>query len=82
MFQNQELKAIKKGNQKAFETVFLHHCDAVTKFLEMFLKDTQKAHERAQDVFVELWETRSELNTKQSVKNALFPLVKKQICKK
>jgi len=66
------LTQIGKGNQNAFESLFRFYYTALSRFAFTYLKDADDAEEVVQDVFIKLWESRSKIETIQSVKSYLY----------
>ena len=67
---------IKKGDEKAFETLFHKYYGHLCLYATKIIKDDPAAEEIVQDFFVKIWEKREHLNIETSTKNYLFRSVK------
>lgn len=69
------LKALQKGDDAAFEHVFLQHYESLCRYGSTLLKDADAAEEVVQQIFYRLWEKKEELVIEKSVKVYLFRAV-------
>jgi len=70
---NTELfEAIRKGDEKAFAEYYLKFIDNYVAFIRGIVLNEEEAREIAQDVFVYLWENRSELNPQKKSRSLPF----------
>jgi RNA polymerase sigma-70 factor (ECF subfamily) len=67
---------IKKGDEKAFETLFHKYYRYLCMYATKIINDDSSAEEIVQDFFVKLWEKREKLNIETSINNYLFRSVK------
>lgn len=67
---------IKQGDAKSFELLFNMFYAPLCAYANKFVNDADEAEEIAQDVFVRLWNTRTQLDEDDSVKGYLFTAVK------
>ncbi len=67
---------IKEGDEKAFEALFRAYYPYLCMYCTRLLKDASAAEEIVQELFVKLWEKRSQTIIESSVKNYLFRAVK------
>ncbi len=67
---------IKKGDEKAFETLFHKYYGYLCMYATKIINDDSSAEEIVQDFFVKLWEKREKLNIETSINNYLFRSVK------
>ncbi len=67
---------IKKGDEKAYETLFHKYYGHLCLYATKILKDDPAAEEIVQDFFVKIWEKREHLNIETSIKNYLFRSIK------
>lgn len=65
---------VKKGNQRAFDALFLRWYPQVRRFILSITGDATLAEDLAQSVFMKLWNVRSSLTPDQSLRNYLFVL--------
>ncbi len=78
-FSDQEiLKNLTIGNEDAFEFIFLTFYNELCNYACSILRDKDTAEEIVQEVFVKLWENRTELSIKLSVKSYLYRAVHNQ----
>lgn len=78
------LLKLKKGNKKAFESLFLSTYESLCEFSFIVLKSKEDAEGAVQDVFANVWQTRSELDVSMNIKSYLYRSVKNRsldICK-
>lgn len=65
------LKALKKGDMRAFDTIFEKYFPKMKQFLCGFLDSEAEAEDLSQDIFVKLWQNRSVLEGIENL-NAYF----------
>lgn len=70
------VKALSKGNIKAFEKLFMHYHPKLIHFLQGFIKDTELARDMAQDIFLSIWNDRHKLSEVRSFQGYLFHMAK------
>ena len=68
--------AVKRGDDRAFDAVFLRYYAQVHRFIHALVKDEALAEDLAQMVFMKVWLYRDRLDETQSLKNYLFVLAK------
>ena len=56
------LKAMVKGEQKAFESLFLFYQPKLVYFLTGFIKDSEMARDTTRDIFLNIWNAIFEAN--------------------
>lgn len=69
------LDRIRNGEIKAFETVFRAYYQSLCLFSFRYLKRTDLAEEIVQEIFVNIWDKRSDLQLETSLKSYLFRAV-------
>lgn len=62
----------KNGDIDAFRNIYDTFCDPLYRFTYSYLKDSFEAEEIVQDVFLKVWEKRSEVDLKKSFKSYLY----------
>ena len=67
---------LKEGDQTAFEILFRYYYPGLVVFASQITLDKDEAVEIVQDFFVRLWEKRSALKNKSSLKSYFFTSVK------
>ncbi|KAF5066659.1 Sigma-70 region 2 [anaerobic digester metagenome] len=85
--EKETIEALRKGNHKAFEEVFLFYFKKVRLFIDGIIKSDADAEELAQDVFVKLWTNREALNEEKPIgayiytiaRNAAFNFIKHKL---
>jgi len=68
--------AVRGGDDRAYDAVFLRWYPQVRRFLFMLVKENALAEDLAQGVFMKLWLFRARLNPAQSLKNYLMVLAR------
>lgn len=66
------VRKIKLGDEKAFQLIYEKYCRQLIHFAASYLPDISDAEEIIQNVFVELWEKREQLDPERFVKNYLY----------
>lgn len=70
------LEALRGGNHKAFETVFITYYNKTKAFIFGYLKSESDAEELAEDLFVSLWENRERIDATQSFNSYLHTIAR------
>lgn len=60
------LEALREGNHKAFETVFINYYNKMKALIYGYIKSESDAEELAEDIFVNLWINHKSINTLKS----------------
>ena len=68
--------AIKNGDTRAYDTLFLRWYSQVLKFIATIINDHQTAEDLCQVVFMKLWIYRDSLDAFESLKNYLYVLAR------
>jgi len=68
--------SLREGDHKAFEYIYLHYFETLTRFLSSLLRSQEEACEIAQEVFITLWEKRELFDEKKGVRRYIFKLAK------
>ncbi|MFA6335963.1 MAG: RNA polymerase sigma-70 factor [Bacteroidales bacterium] len=74
------IKALCKGDQRAFEVLFLYYQPKLVYFLTGFIKDSELARDMAQDIFMNVWNNKTKLIEIKSFKAYIFKMGKNAIC--
>jgi len=69
------IERVRKGDEKAFETLFRTYYNSLCLFAHKILKDNEVAEEIVQDIYYYVWEKRETLELTTSVKSYLFKSV-------
>jgi RNA polymerase sigma-70 factor (ECF subfamily) len=68
------VSAVKLGDSRAFDTLFMRWYPQVRRFIVSLIKDQALAEDLAQTVFLKVWNNRAVLSPEQSLRNYLFIL--------
>lgn len=68
----QVLIRLRNGDVHAFQKIFDRYSENLFYFIQSYLKDSFEAEEIVQDVFLRIWEMRSDIDEEKSFKNLLF----------
>ncbi|MCB0786591.1 MAG: RNA polymerase sigma-70 factor [Flavobacteriales bacterium] len=71
-----EFQRIAAGDQGAMEALFRLHYKPLCAFAFQYLKDGEKAEDLVQELFIRLWEDRTELSVHTSAKSYLYAAVR------
>jgi len=66
------LRKLKDGDRNAFQVIFEAYSERLFHFAYSYLKDTDETEEIIQDVFLRLWEIRTEVDEEKSFKSFLY----------
>ena len=80
------LEALRNGDEKAFDTIFIAYYGKVKYFISGILKSDADAEELAQDIFIRIWTKRQSIDPQKSLnayiytaaRNAAFNFLKHQ----
>lgn len=70
------LLKLKMGNHLAFNAVYMAYADPMLKFLCSILRDEEDAKEVIQDVFMNLWTNRDNIDPNKNIKNYIYTATK------
>lgn len=70
------IKALSKGDQRAFEELFLYYQPKLVYFLTGFIKDSEVARDMAQDIFLSVWNNKTKFVEIKSFKAYIFKMGK------
>lgn len=68
--------SIRDGERDTFESVFRTHCEDLCRFALNFVDHLRVAEDLVQDVFLDLWTRRRDLEVEQSLKAYLYGMVR------
>jgi RNA polymerase sigma-70 factor (ECF subfamily) len=72
---NQDLlKLLRKGDMKAFDTIYERYCSRLYGFVLRYIKQKEDAEEIVQEVFVKIWEAREKINAYSSFEAFIFTM--------
>ena len=69
-------RAIKEGQETAFEMIFKTYYQPLCRYAYSFLSDKEEAEEVVQSAFITIWEKRSTLEVQTSFKSYLYRMVR------
>lgn len=70
------LNAIREGDEKALEMVFLRYYSLLSRYAGRLLKSEADGQEVAADVFLTFWEKRQSIAVKESLRQYLFAMTR------
>lgn len=70
------LNALRCGDHKAFESIFITYYEKVKIFIYGYIKSEVDAEELAEDIFVNLWEKRASVDTSKSFNSYLHTIAR------
>lgn len=70
------LKALREGNEKAFEKIYLNYYKKTLYFITGLVKSEDDAKELTQEVFVKLWTNRETLDPERSVHSYMYTIAR------
>ncbi len=70
------VSALKNGEKKAFEAVYLDFFDVLFHLAFGYIGERETAHGLVQDTFLTLWERREELSDQTNIRNYLYTITK------
>lgn len=77
-YEQEKLLLLKKGDRKVFENIFNEYYTVFVRLSLKIVKQEEVAEEVVQDVFVKLWEKKSDISIQISLKAYLAQAVKNQ----
>lgn len=66
------LRQLAEGSESAFEAIYNKYADSVRQFIVQYIKSPELADDLSQEVFMKLWEKRTQLSEIKSLKAYLF----------
>lgn len=70
---------IREGSEEAFRVIYDRYHVQMYYIAKKYVKDSALAEDSVQDIFVKLWEKRSELNEDKSLKGFLFTMLRNHV---
>lgn len=74
--ENSTIEALRNGDHKAFEEVFVAYFDKVKYLLNGLLRSESDAEELAQDIFVKLWMNRQSVDPSKGFSSYLYTITR------
>lgn len=76
MVEKKIIQKVRSGDEKAFRCLYEMYFYKVINYANKILHSREDSREAAQDVFIKLWNKRSELDPEQSVSGLIFRITK------
>ncbi len=73
------LKALQKGDVKAFEKIYYLYNGHVFNFIHGMLRESTVAKDLTQDVFVQIWNKRTDIDSANNFEGYLFTVAKNSV---
>ena len=73
------IEAISKGDEQAFEALFLHYFPRIKGFISGILQNGEEAEDISQDIFVSMWQNRDRLTGIDNLNAYLFRIAKNTV---
>lgn len=70
------LKALREGDEKAFEKIYLNYYKKTLYFITGLVKSEDDAKELTQEVFIKLWTSRETLDPERSVHSYMYTIAR------
>lgn len=71
-----QFKAIREGDETAFEMIFRSHYQVLCNYAYSFVQDKDEAEEIVQETFLNIWEKRADIHIELSLKSYLYRAVR------
>ncbi len=71
--------AVNKGDEQAFEALFLHYFPRIKGFIGGILQNGEEAEDISQDIFVSMWQNRDRLPSIDNLDAYLFRMAKNTV---
>ena len=75
------VESVREGDGAAFENLFRMYCQPLINFARRYVGETAAAENLVQDIFLKIWENRTQLNPALNIKSYLYTAVKNQALK-
>lgn len=73
------IEAVSKGDEQAFEALFLHYFPRIKGFISGILQNGEEAEDISQDIFVSMWQNRERLTCIDNLNAYLFRIAKNTV---
>lgn len=73
------IEAVSKGDEQAFESLFLHYFPRIKGFISGILQNEEEAEDISQDIFVSMWQNRDRLTGIENLNAYLFRMAKNTV---
>lgn len=73
------IEAVSRGDEQAFESLFLHYFPRIKGFISGILQNEEEAEDISQDIFVSMWQNRERLTNIKNLNAYLFRIAKNTV---
>lgn len=73
------IEAVSRGDEQAFESLFLHYFPRIKGFINGILQDEEEAEDISQDIFVAMWQNRERITNIENLNAYLFRIAKNTV---
>lgn len=73
------IEALGRGDEQAFESLFLHYFPRIKGFINGILQNEEEAEDISQDIFVSMWQNRERLTNIENLNAYLFRVAKNAV---
>lgn len=73
------IEAVSRGDEQAFESLFLHYFPRIKGFISGILQNGEEAEDISQDIFVSMWQNRDRLTGIDNLNAYLFRIAKNTV---
>ena len=73
------IEAVSKGDEQAFESLFLHYFPRIKGFISGILQNEEEAEDISQDIFVSMWQNKDRLTCIENLNAYLFRIAKNTV---
>lgn len=73
------IEAVSRGDEQAFELLFLHYFPRIKGFISGILQNEEEAEDISQDIFVSMWQSRERLTNIENLNAYLFRVAKNAV---
>ncbi|MET7000356.1 RNA polymerase sigma factor [Chitinophaga defluvii] len=75
----QLLSLVATGDERAFTKIVAHYTPVIYRHLVIYIKDTQRAEELTQDIFISIWRNREKLQAMDNFAGYLYVITRNKI---
>lgn len=73
------IDATSKGDEQAFEFLFLHYFPRIKGFINGILQNEEEAEDLSQDIFVSIWQNKNKLKEIENINAYLYRIAKNTV---
>jgi len=79
MEENVLIRALRNGDETAFEELYHRYWYKVLRFARLYISDSHNANDIVQDVFLRLWSNRTKVDVEKNIEGYLFIITRNLI---